>query len=62
MKRYPEAIADSLEYIPPSAGQQLSCPTVLQLCQLAGDYEQLRKVARERGDIVSFAAAAMQSH
>ena len=60
LKRYAEAIAASLEYIPLSPGAQLSCPAVLQLCQLAGDYEQLRKVARERGDIVSFAAAAMQ--
>jgi hypothetical protein len=60
-ERYQDAIAISLEHlsgIPPS---QLACPTLFQLCQLAGDSEGLKQFARERGDLLSFAAGAIQS-
>lgn len=59
LKRYPEAIEiarEQLREIPPS---QLSCPSVMQLCQMAGDYEQLARLAREQGDLLSFAAGLM---
>jgi hypothetical protein len=60
-QRYPEAVQVSLQHltgIPPS---QLACPTLFQLCQLAGDSERLMDLARERGDLLSFAAGAIQS-
>jgi len=42
-----------LDQVPP---EQLACPTVLQLCQMAGDAALLQKMARERGDLLGFAA------
>jgi hypothetical protein len=56
LQRYPEAIQISLEHLSDIAAEQLACPPVLQLCQLAGDYPLLRKIARERGDLLGFTA------
>jgi hypothetical protein len=58
--RYPEAIAVSLDHLRDSDPNQLFCPSVFQLCQTAGDYTRLRSVARERRDLLHFAAAAIQ--
>jgi hypothetical protein len=49
-----EALAEALELAPQS-------PSVPQLCQMAGDYACLRGIARERGDLLGFAAAVIQS-
>jgi hypothetical protein len=59
LKRYGEAIGVSLEHLRDADFSQLACPSVVQLCELAGDYERLKQVARERGDLLSFAAGAM---
>jgi hypothetical protein len=59
LDRYGEAIQVSLEHLSGADPAQLTCPSVFQLCQMAGDYEQLRKLARERGDLLRFAAAAI---
>ena len=59
LKRYSEAIQVSLDHLSQTAGEQLLCPTVPQLCQMAGDYERLKQIARERGDLLSFAAATL---
>jgi hypothetical protein len=61
LEHYAEAIDVSLEHLRDADPASLSCPSVFQLCQLAGDYSRLREVARERGDLLSFAAGAMQS-
>ncbi len=61
LERYSAALEASVQYlgdIPPS---QLACPSIPQLCQLAGDFQQLRKVSREKGDLLSFAAATLQT-
>jgi len=58
--RYPEAIAVSLDHLRDTDPNQLFCPSVYQLCQTAGDYGLLRRLARERGDLLHFAAAALQ--
>jgi hypothetical protein len=52
--RYPEAIAASVEFL--TAGD----PAVFQMCQDAGDFEQLGKLARERDDVLAFTAAMVQ--
>lgn len=39
----------------------LSCPSLAQLCQRAGQTERLAQVAREQGDLVSFTAARLES-
>jgi hypothetical protein len=59
LKRYQEAIDISLEHLSQTAGEQLVCPTIPQLCQLAGDYARLKQLARERGDLLSFMAATL---
>lgn len=59
--RHAEAIQASLEFFPDAQSSPPSCPSTFQLCQLAGDFESLRKLARERGDRLSYAAAVVQS-
>jgi hypothetical protein len=59
-ERYQEAIQILLEHLSGVPANQLACPTLFQLCQLAGDSERLKKLARERGDLLSFAAGAIQ--
>ena len=44
--------------VPPD---QLSCPTLPQLCELAGDFDQLREVAREQADPLSYVAAILKT-
>jgi hypothetical protein len=60
LDRYTEAIDVSLEYLRDVEPAQLQCPSVFHLCQMAGDYGRLRELARERGDLLHFAAGAMQ--
>jgi hypothetical protein len=60
-QRYQEAVQISLEHLTGIAPNQLACPTLFQLCQLAGDSERLKELARERGDLLSFAAGAITS-
>jgi hypothetical protein len=60
LERYPEAIALSLEHLKEVDPNQQACPSVLQLCQWAGDFEQLRKIASEQGDVLSFTAGLLQ--
>jgi hypothetical protein len=61
LNRYCEAIDVSREYLAHLDASQLTCPSVLQLCQLAEDYEQLMKLSREQGDLLAFAAGALQT-
>jgi hypothetical protein len=58
--RHAEAVRTSLEFFPGSQAAPASCPSVIQLCQMAGDYETLRSLARERDDRLSFVAAVVQ--
>jgi hypothetical protein len=59
LKRYREAIEVSVEFLGDQNPNQLACPAIFQLCQLAGDYDSLREVARRRGDMLNFTAAAI---
>ncbi|MCI0419873.1 MAG: hypothetical protein L0387_08025 [Acidobacteria bacterium] len=59
--RYPEAIRVSQEHLRELDPNQQACPSVLQLCQWAGDFEQLRKIASEQGDVLSFTAGLLQA-
>ncbi len=61
LRRYSEAIDVSLRYLPEVDSFELACPTPLQLCQLAGDSKRLMELARERGDLLNYAAGALQS-
>jgi hypothetical protein len=57
LKRYPEAIDVAREHLRDVPPAQLSCPAVLQLCQMAGDYQRMTTIAREQGDLLSYVAA-----
>jgi hypothetical protein len=58
--RYEPAITISLDYLPDADPNQLFCPSVFQLCQMAGDYARLRRVARDRQDLLHFVAGALE--
>lgn len=60
LERYHEAIEVSLEHLSTAAPSELGCPSVLQLCFLAGDNERLRSIARERNDLLNYAAGALK--
>jgi hypothetical protein len=59
LKRYQDAIQVSLEHLGDQNPNEPGCPTIPQLCQLAGDYDSLRQLARRRGDMLNFTAAAI---
>jgi hypothetical protein len=59
-ERYRGAVEVSLEHLSGIVQDQLACPSLFQLCQLAGDAQRLKELARERGDLLSFAAGAVQ--
>jgi hypothetical protein len=61
-ERYQDAIQVSLDHLSGVPSSQLACPTLFQLCQLAGDSERLMKLAQEHGDLLSFAAGSIQSN
>jgi hypothetical protein len=60
LDRLQEAIEASLEFLDGVPAAQLGCPTLFQLCQMAGDWDRLRELARERGDVLSFAASVLK--
>jgi len=54
-----QAFKQFLGNVPP---EQLSCPTLLQLCEMAGDFEQLKQVAQQQSDPLSYLAAVIRKH
>ncbi len=61
LNRHSEALEIYQKHLGDLDPNQLSCPSPLQLCQLAGNYHELRKLAREQGDLLSFVAATLQT-
>jgi hypothetical protein len=59
LERYSEAIEISLRYLTEVSPSELACPSVPQLCFLAGDYDRLRELSRQRGDLLNYAAQAL---
>ena len=60
LQRYSEAIQVSVDYLSDADPEHLSCPSTMQLCQLAGDFEQLGSQARRKDDLLSYIAARLQ--
>jgi tetratricopeptide (TPR) repeat protein len=56
LRRYAEAFEAHEQLIPPRARTTGFAPTLLELSRLAGDYDRLMRVCRERGDLLGFAA------
>ena len=61
LARYDDAINAFRRYLSDVPPEELSCPSLLQLCQMAGDFEQLKQVAKEQRDPLSYIAALIQS-
>jgi hypothetical protein len=61
LDRFAEAIEIAQEHLADAPPSRLSCPSLTQLCYLAGDYERLKSVARAKGDLLSYTAQALAS-
>ena len=61
LERYGEAVDVFREHLGEADPAYLTCLNPRQLCQMAGDYERLRQLAREEGDLLSFTAASIQA-
>jgi hypothetical protein len=61
LERHRDAIRAYRQYLINAPPEHLSCPTLPQLCELAGDYELLRTVAKEQSDPLSYLAGAIQA-
>ncbi len=59
--RFREALDISLEYLPGAHASEIACPTAQQLCELAGDFDRLAELARERGDVLTYVAAHLEA-
>ncbi len=60
MGRHAEALEAALEHLQEASRADLSCPSPLQICQMAGDYNRLMSLARTKGDLLSYAAAGLE--
>lgn len=60
LERYDDAIKAFRRYLIDAAPESLACPSLLQLCQMAGDFEQLKQVAKEQSDPLTYLAAVIQ--
>ena len=58
LNRYPEAAAVALEHFPDEPSNQLNCPSALELCHMAKEFDRMKQLARKRSDWLSFTAAA----
>jgi hypothetical protein len=59
--RLEEALEVSQERLAHKPPSELGCPSTMQLCRMAGNYGKLMSFAKERGDILSYAAGALES-
>jgi hypothetical protein len=60
LERYDEAINAFKRYLSDVPAEGLSGPSLLQLCQMAGDFEQLKHVAKQQDDPLSYMAALIE--
>ncbi|MHB1425974.1 MAG: hypothetical protein ACYC3I_22650 [Gemmataceae bacterium] len=59
LERPAEALAAARKHLASADNRQLSCPSIVELCQRLGDYRTLAEVAREQGDPVHFLAGLL---
>lgn len=60
LERFEEAIDLSLEFLSDLRSNELSCPAAMDICRMAGNYERLMEIAKARGDLLSYTAAALE--
>jgi len=59
LNRYEQAVEISLQYLADSDQNQLACPSVLELCYLAGDSEKMKEIAKKKQDLLGFTAGLL---
>ena len=59
--RFSEAIGAHKEFLTGANSTYINSPSVLDICQMAGDYVQMKELAAEKGDLLSYAAAAVSA-
>jgi hypothetical protein len=60
LERYDDATDAFRRHLMNAAPEDLSCPSLLHLCQMAGDFAQLKQVAKDQSDPLSYLAALIQ--
>jgi hypothetical protein len=60
LRRFEEATDVAVRHLGDLSPSELFCPSTLELCYLAGDYSRLQVIAREKQDVLSYAAAAVE--
>ena len=58
--KFDDAIDVYQKHLKDSDPAYLNCPNARQICDMAENYERLKNLAREEGDLLSFTAAAIQ--
>jgi hypothetical protein len=58
--RYGDAVRAFRTHLSGVSPEHLSCPTLPQLCEMAGDFEQLKQVAEEQADPLNYLAAIVK--
>ena len=61
LNRPEEALAVARKYLAGADNRQISCPSIVDLCQKVGDYRTLAELAREQGDPVHYLAGLLAS-
>ena len=59
LERFDEAIEAFDRFLTDADPTYLSCPNRMQLCQMGGRFDELRRTAIEKGDLLTFAAAKL---
>ncbi|MDA1316348.1 MAG: hypothetical protein O2968_23790 [Acidobacteria bacterium] len=62
LRRFDEAIEAFDRFLTDADPNYLSCPNRIQLCQMGRCFDELRRMAEERGDLLTFAAARLQEN
>jgi hypothetical protein len=57
--RVDDAVEVSRRYLASTSGQQLACPSLVELCQMAGNFQVLSETARAQGDSVHYLAGLL---
>ena len=60
LERFDDAVDVYQRHLKDSDPVYLNCPNPQQLCDMAGNYQRMRELAREDGDLLSFTAATVQ--
>ena len=60
LEKFDDAIDVYQRYLKDSDPAYLNCPNARQICDMAKNYERLKDLAREEGDLLSFTAAMIQ--